>query len=234
MARVTDSRKRYGEVLEGSANKRSKDNHAHTRRNLQSGELLSDVNITADHLSPSFWSTMSSFVQSGATVEAQTRRWRHILMNVYEIGVTQKEENNAVHGQIAQQTLNLLHSAWVAPPYRSKDKTANFPAYTDNGMHASKDDEDGQDEQDHHCDFDFDKDPPIKIPLEAVRLHALGNLHTTDALRRRIAASRIETWPGSTTKLIGVEEKALKLAGSARFLTRLGNSISWHVPLVVQ
>lgn len=52
MAQNRNIRKRANEAVEGAANKRRKENHTELRRRMQSASPLSDVEISADSLSP--------------------------------------------------------------------------------------------------------------------------------------------------------------------------------------
>ncbi|KAK6002883.1 hypothetical protein QM012_001633 [Aureobasidium pullulans] len=177
MARIRDSRKRSSQVLEGAANKRIKRTHNETGRCLEPGDLLRDVVASADHLSPSLVSTMSAFVRSGADVEAQTSRWRHLVKTVWEIGVAQTGEDGAVDGQIAQSTLNLLLSAWSASPYRGYNKSPKPSTDPANATRPELTVQESRDSQDEHQDllyFDLGEDTTTAYRRGAERL-ASGN-----------------------------------------------------------
>ncbi|KAH0338034.1 hypothetical protein KCU81_g7817, partial [Aureobasidium melanogenum] len=131
--------------------------------------LPSDADVSAGYLR----STMSAFIQSGATVEAQTIRWLHIARDLWEIGVAQKDKNHDVDGQIAQSTLNMLYSVSVAPPYRRKEMSPERSAIMANELHADQNVQDNQNEAEEHLDSGYDEHTS-KVSRQGVRLHASG------------------------------------------------------------
>lgn len=116
---------------------------------------------------------MSAFIQSGATVEAQTIRWLHIARDLWEIGVAQKDKNHDVDGQIAQSTLNMLYSVSIAPPYRRKEMSPEPSPISANELHADQDVQDDQNEAEEHLDSGYDEHSS-KVSRQGVRLHASG------------------------------------------------------------
>ncbi|CAC9895815.1 unnamed protein product [Aureobasidium pullulans] len=76
-----------------------------------------------------FWSTVSVFIDNGATLEDKIMRWQHALKNLYYIiGRNQKEEHGTFDGGITPETLKLVQSAAEAVPYHRKQKAPTTKA----------------------------------------------------------------------------------------------------------
>ncbi|TIA03778.1 hypothetical protein D6C82_01515, partial [Aureobasidium pullulans] len=91
--------------------------------------LLEEVDVSADRLNTKFWSTVSVFIDNGATLEDKIMRWQHALKNLYYIiGRHQKEEHGTFDGGITPETLKLVQSAAEAVPYHRKQKAPTTKA----------------------------------------------------------------------------------------------------------
>ncbi|THX58606.1 hypothetical protein D6D06_02798 [Aureobasidium pullulans] len=91
--------------------------------------LLGEVDVSADRLNTKFWSTVSVFIDNGATLEDKTMRWQHALKDLYYIiGRNQKEEHGTFDGGITPETLKLVQSAAEAVPYHRKQKAPTTKA----------------------------------------------------------------------------------------------------------
>ncbi|KAH0166565.1 hypothetical protein KCU67_g4240, partial [Aureobasidium melanogenum] len=206
--------KRPNDFTEVATNKRRKIGQPSPQYVIPPQNRLQEVDVSADRLNTKFWSTVTAYIETGASVEAETQRWQYLLENLYIIGRGTREQHGKVNGTIARSTLSLLQTAYRAPPYRAPTKsTADLQSSRsedDEEEDESEDEDEFEDESEIDDEDESEYDDENEHEYEGRSYHAISTqtLSTgiTKSTKRRMntlsSPEGVPTWHSTWSLII--------------------------------